>query len=308
MLRIRCIFAAAKKTPMLPTNKAEDYSYIPPREFNELFTMFSDIVKWHDLLLWKPAEPTILAACEDPETLLEYVENSTGRKFPLEQTDQMSFEYELLNAIKNNIAITGLYGITLSNRDEVRKRNPNRVMHKKFQMFELGYRGDFNHLLSMFSELVINTGVNPEHIAVIDYVTALQYLKKPVNAILSDEDEIWLNENVAPCVFLTHFPERTNPFWNMKRKDGFALKCDIILGGMEVAGGAERETKKEPQLAAFNSLPNYKEKLFFSFGKERVYEELNYYFSLLSPLAIRSGAGIGMSRYHEALKRYKQKH
>lgn len=293
---------------MLPTNNPNDYGYISPRDFDELFSLIEDIVRWHDFLIWQPAEPTILAACEDPETLLEYTENSTDRRFPLEQTNQMSFEYELLRSLRENISISGLYAITISNRDEVRKRTAGRLMHKKFQMFEMEFWGKFENLIMLFYQIVTNTGVKEEHIKVLDYTTALQYLKKPVTGIITDEDEVWLNENVAPCVFLTHFPERTNPFWNMKRENGFALKCDIILGGMECAGGAERETEKEPQLAAFNSLPNYKEKLFFSFGRERVYEELNYYFSLLSPLAVRSGAGFGLSRYSEALRRYKQKY
>ena len=44
-----------------------------------------------------------------------------------------------------------------------------------------------------------------------------------------------------PAVFLTDFPESTDPFWNMKISNtGTAKKVDIILSGQETIGSAER--------------------------------------------------------------------
>ena len=41
---------------------------------------------------------------------------------------------------------------------------------------------------------------------------------------------------------ITDFPEMTSPFWNMSRNEGGATsqKIDVILGGMETIGSAER--------------------------------------------------------------------
>jgi aspartyl/asparaginyl-tRNA synthetase len=127
----------------------------------------------------------------------------------------------------------------------------------------------------------------------------------PDSYILTDADEVWLNNNIAPCVLLTYFPERTNPFWNMHMlTDGTAAKCDLILGGMECAGGAERSTNIQQQEYRFHRLPGYKQKLYNEFGQKRVLDELDFYFSLLTPLSIRSGCGIGLSRLAVALERY----
>ena len=41
---------------------------------------------------------------------------------------------------------------------------------------------------------------------------------------------------------ITDFPEMTSPFWNMSRNEWWCTskKIDVILGGMETIGSAER--------------------------------------------------------------------
>lgn len=292
---------------MIKGNTIEHYGYIEPREFNRIFLLMQDVMRWHDFVMYQPCEPSILAACENPHTLLSYKEKSTGRKFSMQQTNQMHFEFALLQAMIDNIFISGLYGVTLSHRDGEVKRMLGRIMNRMFNMFEFEHQGNFDVLLQVFTELLVNLGVSPEHIQTVTYAEALQIMKKPEDAILDDTDEVWLNKNVAHCVLLTHFPKRTEYFWNMATdKNGNAKKCDIILGGMEIAGGGERSTDQLAQEIMFNALPGYAQKLYQEFGQDRVTDELNYYFSLLRPLSIRSGAGWGLSRTVEALKRYKQ--
>ena len=295
---------------MIPSNKAKDYGYIDPRTFNHIASILRYECEKQAFLWWQPSEPSILAACEDPETLLSYVENSTGREFPLQQTNQMWLEYALLQSIKDMTAISGLYCLTESHRDEVKQkeRHKDRIINKRFNMFEIEMLGDFDIYLEFFKSLLIALGVKDEHIKVVTYYQACKLLKQDqYTYILTDDDEVWLNANIAPCVLLCYFPERTNPFWNMRRlPDGTAAKCDLILGGMECAGGAQRSTNISMQLAAFNNLPGYKDKLFADFGQDRVLAELDYYFSLLTPHSVRSGCGIGLSRLAVGLERYKQ--
>ena len=295
---------------MIPSNNKKDYGYIDPRTFNHIASILRHECEKQDFLWWQPSEPSILAACEDPETLLSYTENSTGRIFPLQQTNQMWLEYALLQSIKDNTYISGLYCITESHRDEVNQKNrhKDRLINKRFNMFEIEMLGDFDMYLHFFTSLLTALGIKDEHIKTVSYYQACQVLNKdPYNYILTDDDEVWLNANIAPCVLLTYFPERTSPFWNMRRlQDGTAAKCDLILGGMECAGGAQRSTSISIQQTAFNMLPGYKEKLFADFGKDRVLSELDYYFSLLTPNSVRSGCGIGLSRLAVGLERYKK--
>lgn len=296
---------------MLPTNRAIDYGYLDPITFNHITSIIRSTLVYNDLIWWQPSEPSILAACEDPETLLHYKEASTGRLFPLQQTNQMWLEYMLLSSIKAGKGINGLYCITESHRDEINghTRHKDRIINKRFNMFEFELRGGFDKFLEVFTKVLTDLGVKETHIKPISYQYACEMLgKDPDTYILNDDDEVWLNSKVAPCVLLTYFPERTNPFWNMRTNPltGNAYKCDLIIGGMECAGGAERSTDVAMQEKRFNSLPNYKEKLYSEFGKDRVLAELDYYFSLLTPDAIRSGCGIGLSRLAVGLERYKQ--
>ena len=102
---------------------------------------------------------------------------------------------------------------------------------------------------------------------------------------------------------ITHFPEFTSPFWNMSRNtDGVtSKKIDVILGGMETIGSAERSTDVEQMRDTFHTITNgeYSELLFKLFGKDRVEAELEKFLEF--DFFPRVGGGIGMTRMISAL-------
>ena len=103
--------------------------------------------------------------------------------------------------------------------------------------------------------------------------------------------------------FLTHFPERTNPYWNMKADGDVALKLDIIWGGQETVGSAERETCISTMWRQFQSIDGgaHKRQLYDLFWETRVKGEMAEYLSL--PMQVRAGGGIGLTRLLQALRK-----
>ena len=102
---------------------------------------------------------------------------------------------------------------------------------------------------------------------------------------------------------ITEFPEWTSPFWNMSRNDdGTSRKIDVILGGMETIGSAERSTDKEQMRDTFYTISNgeYAQLIIDKFGRSRVEKELEDFLSF--DFFPRSGGGIGVTRLISALK------
>ena len=91
-------------------------------------------------------------------------------------------------------------------------------------------------------------------------------------------EEEALCKDFDSCTFITDFPLRTHPFWNMKHKgDGLYSKVDVIMHGIETIGSAERSCDKESMRQMFNSISNgeYANTLYAQFSKERVQKEMN---------------------------------
>ena len=105
------------------------------------------------------------------------------------------------------------------------------------------------------------------------------------------------------ATMITDFPEMTSPFWNMSRHEGGATskKIDVILGGMETIGSAERSTDKEQMRDTFHTITDgaYSELLYKLFTKERVEAELEKFLEF--DFFPRVGGGIGMTRMIAAL-------
>ena len=116
-------------------------------------------------------------------------------------------------------------------------------------------------------------------------------------------------EEYGDVFFLTEFPEYTSPFWNMKISDKTsansrtAHKCDVIMGGMETIGSAERATDVQEMKEQFYTISEggYAELLFDLFGKDRV--ELELFKFLSHDFIPRYGGGIGVTRMISAMKR-----
>ena len=227
---------------------------------------------------------SILAACEDPETVATY--NYGGNVWPLPQTGQMWLEYELLS----NPSAEGFFCVSTSYRAEP---NPVPGRHETiFPMFEFEMKGDVFDLKSMEIELCEYLGL-PE-LAIKTYGEwADEYKVRELDHG---------HEAAIGTGMITEFPEWTSPFWNMSRNnDGTSRKIDVILGGMETIGSAERSTDKDQMRDTFHTISDggYAQLLYRKFGKERVEAELDEFLNF--DFFPRSGGGIGMQRLMTAL-------
>ena len=235
---------------------------------------------------------SILAACEDPFNVATY--NYAGQVWPLPQTGQMWLEYELLTRPEEK----GFFCVSTSYRQE-----PNAIEGRHdiiFPMFEFEMPGDINDLKKMEYELCEYLGMPvamektyrewQEHygLAYIDELEA------------EHETRMYQEYNTT---MITDFPEFTSPFWNMSRNEGggTSKKIDVILGGMETIGSAERSTDVEQMRDTFHTITDgaYASLLFELFGKERVEAELEEF--LKHDFFPRVGGGIGMTRMISAL-------
>jgi hypothetical protein len=82
-----------------------------------------------------------------------------------------------------------------------------------------------------------------------------------------------------------------------------ANKCDVIIGGMETIGSAERSTDVQDMKHQFMTISDgkYAELLYDLFGEERVNLELFEF--LTYDFKPRFGGGIGMTRLIAGMKK-----
>lgn len=238
---------------------------------------------------------SILAACEDPNTIATY--NYSGNVYPLPQTGQMWLEYEML---KYPERAPGYFCVSTSYRQEP---NPTPGRHEViFPMFEFEIKGGMDELLKMEKELLIHLGFPNDKLVEVDY----RDVAKTYNVSELDNDhEEMLCQQHGPTVFLKNFPLETSPFWNMKLYEDdktTSKKVDVLLWGMETIGSAQRSTNKEEMRKQFYTISEggYSGKLFDLFSKERVEKELDEFLNF--DFFDRSGGGIGMTRLIRAMK------
>lgn len=232
---------------------------------------------------------SILSACEDPDTLVEYKIN--GQVYPLPQTGQMHLEHILLS----NPDINGVFCQTTSYRDE-----PNIIKgrHQRiFPMFEFESKGRFQDLINLEHNLLLYFGF-----ADWDSFPYSYFAEKYEVDVLEAKHEEEICKRTGAC-FITNFPMYTNPFWNMKATPlkNTCNKADVILYGIETIGSAERSCDVEDMKNRFYTINDgkYAEKLFHCFGKQRVESELNNFLNL--KMFERFGGGIGVTRLMRAL-------
>ena len=229
---------------------------------------------------------SILAACEDPETVATY--EYEGQTWPLPQTGQMWLEYELLS----NPKAEGFFCVSTSYRAE-----PNAVPGRHetiFPMFEFEMKGGVDDLRQLEMELCEWIGLP---LAQYDVKKYKHWAEAFGHKELDHDDEKSIGKGM-----ITDFPEWTSPFWNMARNDDdTSKKIDVILGGMETIGSAERSTDKEQMRETFYTISDgqYAQLIINLFGKERVEAELEKFLEF--DFFPRSGGGIGMQRLMSAL-------
>lgn len=236
---------------------------------------------------------SILAACEDPETVATY--DYMGQTWPLPQTGQMWLEYELLSKPE----LPGVFCVSTSYRNE---QHPVAGRHKLiFPMFEFELKGDINDLRKFETELLEYMGFGPDsNYTYKDYDELKKFYKTKE---LTHKHENNMIKDFGPVVFCQDFPVYTSPFWNMKKNGStHSHKIDVIVNGNETIGSAERSTSVKEMTKEFYTISEgkYAQKLFDLFGKDRVEKELSEFLSL--KFFPRVGGGIGLTRMIDAYK------
>jgi aspartyl/asparaginyl-tRNA synthetase len=237
---------------------------------------------------------SILAACEDPFNVATY--NYAGNVWPLPQTGQMWLEHELLS----QPSAKGFFCVSTSYRQE-----PNAIPGRHdiiFPMFEFEMPGNVDDLKAMEYELCEYLGFG--NITEKTYAEWQQHFGLGADVEMEAQQELDMEKEFGQTL-ITNFPELTSPFWNMARNDdgNTAKKMDVILGGMETIGSAERSCDVDMMRDTFHSITDgaYSELLFKLFGKERVEAELEKFLEF--DFFQRVGGGIGITRMIPALEK-----
>ena len=237
---------------------------------------------------------SILAACEDPFNVATY--QYAGNTWPLPQTGQMWLEHELLSSPDSK----GFFCVSTSYRQE-----PNAIPGRHdiiFPMFEFEMPGNVDDLKAMEYELCEYLGFG--NITEKTYAEWQQHFGLSADTEMEAQHELAMEKEFGQTL-ITNFPELTSPFWNMARNDdgNTAKKMDVILGGMETIGSAERSCDVDMMRDTFHSIVDgeYAELLFKLFGKERVEAELEKFLEF--DFFQRVGGGIGVTRMIPALEK-----
>ena len=235
---------------------------------------------------------SILAACEDPFNVAVY--NYAGETWPLPQTGQMWLEHELLSKPDSK----GFFCVSTSYRQE-----PNAIPGRHdiiFPMFEFEMPGSVDDLKAMEYELCDYLGF--DELTEKTYAEWQDHFQIGRNVEMDATHETKMFERFGSAL-ITNFPEMTSPFWNMSRNDDgvTAKKMDVILGGMETIGSAERSCDVDMMRDTFHSITDgeYSALLYKLFGKERVEAELEKFLEF--DFFQRVGGGIGMTRMIAAM-------
>jgi len=283
------------------TKRVYDQNIIEPQDFSKVITKLRGFFMQKGFVETFPqSRLSILAACEDPKTVRSFEFDNTT--YPLPQTGQMWLERDLM---VNSEEVDGVFCLTASYRDEP---NPIENRHlKSFPMFEAEHKGDFENLIQTISECCVYLDL-VEKVQDIPIFTYDELCTHYDTETLENEHEELMWKEYGDVVAITYFPERTSPFFNMK-KDGvnkdwerLSKKVDFIVCGQETFGCAERECDPDIMRKSFHSISDgqYSQLLFDKFGEERVEQELEDFLEL--PMIERWGFGMGISRLIRAMK------
>ena len=270
---------------------------IDPREFTESVSLLRSFFLskgFHEVHTQNRL--SILAACEDPETVATY--NYNGEVWPLPQTGQMWLEYHLLR----NPGAAGFFCVSTSYRNEpvIVEGRHERI----FPMFEFEAPGTVTDLEELERDLLAHC-----NFCARDQIVAKDYLEW---CEILHTKELEHEHEAAMCrswggrpTMIKNFPNYTSPFWNMKQNgDGTAAKIDVISCEQETIGSAERSSDPDEMRHMFHTISDgiYANLLYDKFGKNRVEKELNEF--LDHDFVPRFGGGIGMTRFIRAKQMY----
>src|SRR4051812_36782751 len=139
---------------------------------------------------------SILAACEDPDTVATY--EYAGEIWPLPQTGQMWLEYELLTRPE----LAGVFCVSTSYRNE---QNPVPGRHKLiFPMFEFELKGGIKELETFEAELLEYLGFGKSSLythKTYDELKAFYGTEE-----LTHHHENQMETDFSPILFCSDFP------------------------------------------------------------------------------------------------------
>lgn len=269
------------------------YPHIDAKKFTKVVKLLRQFFDERGLLeVHTQNRLSILSACENPHSIAKFVYNHND--YPLPQTGQMWLEHELLTQPEEK----GFYCLSTSYRNE---ESPIEGRHCMiFPMFEFEFHGTMTELAETEIELLKFLGFNEPTLKNYEDVCSDYGV-----SIIENDTEVKLYQDVSDAVLLMNFPERTNPFWNMKRHEGspeLSKKIDVILCGQETIGSAERSCDVEEMRTKFFSIEDgkYADKLFDLFSYNRVINELEEF--LANKFFPRVGAGVGITRLIRAME------
>ena len=291
------------------------------------------------------SEPDILNACENPfsvskmfvkaeyEALDELIAKHLKLRnkallldeltfkylvFSMPQTQQMYLEKLLLLYPKMfaepNMPI-GMFCESVSYRQERVEDMINGRHLAAFNILDFEFNGGDNvelaygKLIHLLTNIVVGLGFGEKirHIKANDL--------NPNGPISSKDEASLCKDGDYSPVFITHFREIDEPFYNMeKHDDGVHFrKIDVLLPVMmptgeivmmEVIGSAVRTNDTQLMRERFDSIMNgaYRDKLYELFEKDRVEMELEEYMQMVrdNSAMIRVGGGIGLQRLEAA--------
>lgn len=243
-----------------------------------------------------------LSACEDPQTMATI--DFGGKDYSAIQTGQVSMEEIILR----DPTYEGLFTMSTSYRAEP---NPKLGRHDEtFPLFEWEAPGKLEDLIDVEHGLLESIGFETDDMGNFPRITYEDACDELNVDEIDHPQEAELCRRYGRVVFLTHFPERTSPFWNMRptyngwsHRTGEQLynKVDVLIDGVETIGSAERDTDVEAMRARFwaSNGGTYAGALVKKFGQARVNHELEDLLSLT--YFPRCGGGLGVSRLIRAI-------
>lgn len=240
-----------------------------------------------------------MVACDDPQNMRTF--KALGTCWPLIQTGQMGLEDVIMDEQQKGNPAKGFYCQTTSYRFE---SNPVEGRHMiAFPLFEVEHLGGYKELHNFQRDLLIDLGYEPESDGEFPRADYADLLKEFGVDKLENEHEAKLGEKY-PIFSIDNFPTEET-YWNMKLSDkpGYSLKTDVIVGGVETIGSAERSCDIEQMHDEFYNTAGgeYAEVVNEKLGEERMKKRLNKYLhegpnGMAREFIERSGMGIGMCR------------
>jgi aspartyl/asparaginyl-tRNA synthetase len=217
------------------------------------------------------------------------------------------FAIETLELIDNNLMPNqiqlpkGYFAHNVSTRDESRAGDGRREFKFPLTEFEFENKTEesgFDELAEFLSKLIVHLGF-PEP-KLVNYEDECS--KFGVEDI-EDKEEQALCDKYGPVVLLGKFPQRSDPFFNMRHAgNGIYDKIDVIVHGFESAGTAVRSCNIEEmkENIKVQDSGEYLKTMYRYFGQDRVDAEIDEYTDY--NFIPRCGGGLGMSRIIRGMK------